>query len=140
MQVLSWGPTQPHKSLNSKFDHIDKRLLSLHRERVALYRRMREKVRLETPIQRGWMRCYFLTLEAEQRSEAPLLKEILKKINSPRYHWRKNFVPTKRYRRPQVQRMEQPLGSLSPSDWLREACPATWKLYFLGQYYFQQSK
>jgi hypothetical protein len=123
--------TSTHPLLKTKHDIEEKCLLSLDRERRTLWRRTSCVIALEHPVQRGWMRCYFLTEAAQQRSDAKILEAILKEINVIRYHWRRSFAPTKRNRRSQIQQLHQPLKRIKP--WRRRQIdiPREWKNYFL---------
>ncbi len=97
-------------------------------------------VTLEKPIQRGWMRCYFLTAAARERSDATMLEHILKEINVVQYHWRRNFAPTKRNRRAQIQQLHQPLKSIKPWSRRQNDLPHEWKKYFHVEAVFQDRK
>ncbi|MBS1619985.1 MAG: hypothetical protein JST76_15825 [Bacteroidetes bacterium] len=119
-------------------DIQDKLLLSLCRERWKLWRRFPEKVALERPIQRGWKRCYFLTNSAQQQSDAPMLEAILKEINVVRYHWKRSFAPTKRWRRRQMEQLDQPLQRIKPWRRRRSNFPQEWKRYFMVEHVFQK--
>lgn len=117
--------------MKTKHDLEEKRLLALHRERMQLWRASRQLVPLERPLQKGWMRCYFLTDTAEQRPDAPTLHAILQQINVTQYYWRRSFAPTKRNRRAQQQQFYLPLKRLRvwrPEDWV---IPHAWRSYFL---------
>ena len=108
----------------------DKRLLALGRE---LEEMRWQTMPLETPIQRGWIRCYFLTAEAHQRPDAALLEAILREINVIRYHWRHSFEPTKRKRRTRLQQLDQPLQGVRAWRWQRRdfpqaCCPTLWPI------------
>ena len=123
--------TSTHPLFKTKHDIEEKCLLSLDRERRTLWRRTSCVIALEHPVQRGWMRCYFLTEASQQRSDAKILEAILKEINVIRYHWRRSFAPTKRNRRSQIQQLHQPLKRIKP--WRRRQIdiPREWKNYFL---------
>lgn len=126
-----------HHLLKTKQDIEEKRLLALDRERLYLWRRHGEKVRLEQPVQRGWMRCYFLTEAARERSDAAVLEAILKEINVIKYHWRRSFAPTRRNRRAQILQFEQPLQRIKPWRRIRQDFPHEWKRYFFVEHVFQ---
>lgn len=146
MRVLPWGTLlktlpgiiiQKIIHLKTKQDIHDKYLLSLDRERRKLWRRFPEKVALERPIQRGWMRCYFLTKAAQERSDAVVLEAILKEINVIKYHWKRSFAPTKRRRRLQMEQLDQPLQRIKPWRWCRRDFSPEWKPYFFVEHVFQ---
>ena len=124
--------------MKTKQDIQDKYLLSLDRERRKLWRRFPEKVALERPIQRGWMRCYFLTRAAQEQSDAVVLEAILKEINVIKYHWKRSFAPTKRRRRHQMEQLDQQLQRIKPWRRRRSNFPPEWKRYFMVEHMFQK--
>lgn len=116
--------------MNRPQDKKEKQLLALERERRKLWRRKREMVPLDTPIQRGWMRCYCLTEDAEKRSDADLLRAILRRINVVRYHWRRSFAVSRRTRRHKRQYLKQALMTIPSWEWRSSKVPQEWKTYF----------
>lgn len=115
-------------------------MLALDRERRALWDQSHHMVTLEKPIQRGWMRCYFLTAVARERSDAKVLEDVLKEINVIQYHWKHNFAPTKRNRRAQIQQLHQPLKRIKPWKRRQNDLPHEWKNYFNIEAVFQDAK
>lgn len=112
-------------------DIEEKFLLVLDKERQQLWRTRYQMVGLETPIQRGWKRCYFLTAEAELRADRDLLEAILRVINVTRRHWRRCFTPTKRKRKQQqMQEMFHELGRIRLADWQSPRFPDEFRKYF----------
>ncbi|MES2597776.1 MAG: hypothetical protein V4662_20710 [Verrucomicrobiota bacterium] len=97
-------------------------------------------VTLEKPIQRGWMRCYFLTAAARERSDARVLEDILKEINVIQYHWKHSFTPTKRNRRAKIQQLHQPLKRIKPWSRRQSDLPHEWKNYFNIEAVFQDTQ
>jgi len=109
--------------------HRDKKLLAIHRERRALWKRRWQTSKIDPPIPRGWIRHWRLTAKARNRHDAPVLKVILNEIDNPRFHWRKSFVSGKRRLRKMVENT-QALCCLRERRWKRLDWPEDWKKYF----------
>jgi hypothetical protein len=124
--------------LKTRKDIEEKKILAKDRERSQLHKLQRRKVILDKPVQKGWMRCYFLTEEAQKRSDASTLEAILREVNVVCYHWRRNFLPTNRNRRAQIQRMNQPLQSISHRRWVQRSFPHEWRSYFVREFFFDR--
>jgi hypothetical protein len=119
--------------LKTHKDFEEKRLLALDRERSRLWKLHRTTIQLPQPIQRGWIRGYFLTDEARQRMDAPVLERILGFINAFVPHWRRSFTPTKRNRRRQVRELDQALRTLSRWQLFQRSFPEGWRAYFVEE-------
>jgi hypothetical protein len=116
--------------MNQKFKyHHDKKLLSIHRERRALWKRERQIKEIDPPIPHGWIRHWRLTTRAKNRHDASVLKTILTAIDNPRFHWRKSFVPGRRRLRKMIENT-QSLCCIRERVWKRLAWPEDWKKYF----------
>ncbi len=109
--------------------HQDKRLLALFRETNQLYRRQREWVPLDPPIQRGWVRRWRLTAAALKRSDAKALQAILLRVNTQHFHWRRSFEYGK-HRRGKMITLNQGFLKLHEGIWKRLGWPEDWKKYF----------
>ena len=117
-------------NMNREFKyHRDKKLLAIHRERRALWKRRWQTSKIDPPIPRGWIRHWRLTAKARNRHDAPVLKVILNEIDNPRFHWRKSFVSGKRRLRKMVENT-QALCCLRERRWKRLDWPEDWKKYF----------
>lgn len=79
------------------------------------------------------MRCYFLTEAAEQRPDAATLDDILRRINVSKFHWRRDFAPTKRNRRAQKQQFHQPLRRIPSWGFGFQGLPHAWRNYFAAE-------
>jgi hypothetical protein len=126
--------------MNSLKKTLDKELLALDRERRELWQRRQQKVTLDEPIQRGWQRNFCLTEEACLRSDADILRAILKRINVIRYHWRRTFSPTKRHQHSQRQRLHQALLTIPRWEWHSPKTAAQWKPYFSREYVLEHGQ
>lgn len=107
----------------------DKKLLAIHRERRALWKRHRHTVEIDPPIPRGWIRHWRLTAKARNRHDAPILKAILQVIDNRRFHWRQSFESGRRRRRKMVEN-SQPLSGIREQRWKQLGWPDEWKKYF----------
>ena len=91
-------------------------------------------IRLKEPVQRGWVRHYVLTKEAQFLADAPTLRQIIEVIGTKEYHWRRDFIKGRR-RRPLVE-VKHSLKAV-PSQWWN-ADPKRyleeWKSYFHLEY------
>ena len=116
--------------MNREFKyHRDKKLLAIHRERRALWKRRWQTAKIDPPIPRGWIRHWRLTPKARNRHDAPVLKVILDVIDNPRFHWRKSFVSGRRRLRRMVENT-QALCCIREHRWKRLDWPEDWKKYF----------
>lgn len=103
-------------------------------------------VRLPEPIQRGWVRHYVLTKEAQLRPDAQVLGQILEVIGTKEYYWRRNFIKSRR-QRPLIE-IKQVLKPIHSYMWRHhpDKYPETWQPYFHleflqwwhGSYRYQQ--
>jgi hypothetical protein len=68
-------------------NQFDKQVLALEREAKELWRAKREKpwIKLDEPIQRGWKRFFVLRDDVKNRSDAPIIREVLKRVNVTQY-------------------------------------------------------
>lgn len=108
------------------------RFTELKRMRFGAPRQMEK---LEVPFQRGWVREYVLTEDAQKRPDAHILAEILGAINHKQYHWRKDFKMSKsekrRKRMDSYYYPEQNLGSICDIMWERKMKTYPhWRKYF----------
>ncbi len=107
----------------------DKKLLAIHRERRALWKRQRQTIEINPPIPRGWVRHWRLTSKARNRHDVSILKTILLAIDNHRFHWRKSFESGRRRRRRMVEN-SQNLSGIREHRWTQLGWPEEWKKYF----------
>jgi hypothetical protein len=91
-------------------------------------------IRLKEPIQRGWVRHFVLTKEAQLRPDAQILEQLIEVIGTKEYHWRRNFIKGRR-RRPLVE-IKQSLRTVHINAWrfYPDKYPEEWKPYFHLEY------
>jgi len=117
---------------NQHSEH-DKFLLRLNRERRALSILRRQKVKINPPVQRGWVRRWRLTERAKMRQDADVLAILLSALNSERFFWRRNFRRGKHARRGWHE-TSQSLRVIHDWQWDRLGWPEEWKeRYFRRQ-------
>jgi hypothetical protein len=138
-------PGAPFKQQQTRKHHLkpnpkeleEKKIRSVARELKKIGREVQNppSVRLKEPIQRGWLRKYVLTKEAQSRPDAQVLEDILKVIGTTQYHWRRVFVRGRRAGRHMIE-MKQPLKEILIDTWKRYPTdyPDTWKRYFHLEY------
>jgi hypothetical protein len=79
-------------------DAFDKELLKLYRE----YKAIRNGIHslgweeLKPPVQNGWMRCFVLRDDVRRTKQGIFYQQILDKINTTEYSWRKDFKKKRR--------------------------------------------
>jgi hypothetical protein len=91
-------------------------------------------VKLTEPIQRGWVRHYVLSKEAQLRPDVHILRQILEVIGTKEYHWRRNFIKGRRQRplieiKQSLKVVQTRAWNLDPKRYLEE-----WKNYFHLEY------
>ncbi len=111
----------------------DKKIRKISNKLEELWRTFQHapSVPLEKPIQRGWVRHYVLTREAELHPDVAILREILEKIGTEEYHWRRDFRRGRRAGKGMIE-IKQSLRPIPMSDWNREPekYPDRWKRFF----------
>jgi hypothetical protein len=77
---------------------FDKDLLKLYREYKAIKNDIRSLgwEELKPPVQSGWMRSFILKDDVRRSKQGPFYQQILDKINSTEYSWRKDFKKKRR--------------------------------------------
>ena len=93
-------------------------------------------VRLEEPIQRGWVRKYVLTQEAENRPDLNILEADPRNIGSEMHNKNPLFLKKKHWRSRKLVHVEQPLREILVDYWStkRHPRPDEWKPYFHLEY------
>ena len=104
----------------------DKFLLGLNRERRALSILCQQKVKIDPPVQRGWVRRWRLTQRSKMRQDAEVLSTLLSALNSERFFWRRNFRRGKHPLR-RWHETSQDLRVLHEWEWVRLGWPEIWK-------------
>ncbi len=98
-----------------QYEDFEKKLISLYKEESALYQQRRNLgwEPLIPPIQKGWVRHFVLREDVASSKEATFFENILQKINTYDYSWRKDFKKKKRKRGKKVY-VEKPQKILKP--------------------------
>ncbi len=99
----------------------DKQLIRLYKRENLLCKQKRElpMIPLKHPYQRGWKRFFVLRDNVAKSPDAEFYQEILKKINTVKYHHDKNFRVRKRRKcRYYYAEKQQRLRELTEREWL----------------------
>ena len=80
------------------YEDFDKQLIVLDKEREPLYvnRYRPEYEPLLPPVQKGWKRFFVLREDVARSADAQFFENILKKINTKKIYWKKDFKVKKR--------------------------------------------
>ncbi|WP_394999927.1 hypothetical protein [Acinetobacter sp.] len=68
-------------------EQFDKKVLSLERENAILWKAKRDIpwIKLDEPIQRGWKRFFVLRDDVARRTDAHIIRDVLKRVNVTQY-------------------------------------------------------
>jgi hypothetical protein len=83
-----------------QYEDFDKQLIQLDKEENKLYKQQRNLgwEPLNPPVQKGWIRHFILREDVARGKHAIFFENILKKINTYEYSWKKDFKKKKRKR------------------------------------------
>lgn len=101
-----------------RYKDFDKQLLELDFRLDALYKKRRNLgwEPLTPPIQRGWKRFFILKEEVATSKQADFFEQLLKKINTTNYSWKKDFTVRKRNRGRKIYVVKEQY-LLAPCEW-----------------------
>lgn len=109
--------TARHKK-RMQHEDLEKNLINLYKEERALYKQIRELgwEPLLPPVQKGWKRFFVLRDDVARSKQAEFFQNILNKINTYDWSYRKDFIVKKRkFGRKRYGVKEQKL--LAPWEW-----------------------
>jgi hypothetical protein len=109
--------TARHKK-RMQYEDFDKQLMQLHKEENGLYEQRRNLgwEPLVPPVQKGWKRFFVLRDDVARSKQSEFFENILKKINTYDWSYRKDFIVKKRrFGRKKYVVKEQKL--LAPWEW-----------------------
>lgn len=109
--------TARHKK-RMRYEDLDKQLIQLHKEENALYEQRRNLgwESLIPPVQKGWKRFFVLRDDVSRSKDAEFFQNILNKINTYDWSYRKDFIVRKRrFGKNKYGVREQKL--LAPDEW-----------------------
>jgi len=99
-EILSYRLRTVRQRKRMQYEGFDKRLLRLNKERDQLYQ-IEKNLGWEPlipPVQKGWKRFYVLRDDVARSKHSEFFENILKKINTYEWSWRKDFlIRKKRY-------------------------------------------
>jgi hypothetical protein len=89
--------TARHKK-RMQYEDFEKKLIGLYKEERSLYKQIRELgwEPLIPPVQKGWKRFFVLRDDVARSKHAEFFQNILKKINTYDWSYRKDFMIRKR--------------------------------------------
>jgi hypothetical protein len=129
-------PLETHHLKPDPIEQEEKQIRAIRRELRKLQRRINNppSVRLEQPIQRGWVRRYVLTEKARYRPDHETLKAILGDIGTEKQCSRPDFLK-RRGRSRKLFEIDQPLKEIGTWEWSSRSHPRPeeWKKYFYRQ-------
>jgi len=118
-EILCYRHRTTRKKKQMQYEDFDKQLIHLHREEREL---LKQKYNLgwealTPPVQRGWKRFFVLREDVARSRHKVFFENILSKINTYDYSWRKDFKRKKRKRGRKVYVVKpQSLAKLSELD------------------------
>ena len=117
-ELLSYRLTTARQKKRRQKEDFDKSLLELHWEQQNLWEQQRNLgwEPLLPPIQKGWKRTFILQEEVAGSKHAEFFENILQKINTVDWSWRKEFVVKKRKRGRKIY-VEKVQHLLQPDEW-----------------------
>lgn len=97
-EILSYRLRTVRQKKRMQYEDFDKQLIKLDNEDWALelQRRNLGWEVLTPPVQKGWKRFFVLRDDVARSKQAPFFENILKKINTYDWHYRKDFKVKKR--------------------------------------------
>ncbi len=117
-EILSYRLRTGRQKTRLRYEDFDKQLLELDFRLKGLYEKRRNLgwEPLIPPIQRGWKRFFVLQEDVAAGKQADFFEQLLKKINTTNYSWKKDFTIKKRKRGRKIYVVrEQRL--LAPCEW-----------------------
>jgi hypothetical protein len=135
-------PTERQKK-RKKYKAFDKHLLRLHREEKSLIIQQQNLgwEPLDPPVQKGWKRFFVLRDDVATSKHADFFANILSKINTCDWHYRKNFLVKRRFRG-RKKYVVKPQKLLSPASWQFSQLDFTdaEKAYFYLEYRYERRR
>ncbi|QNA44955.1 hypothetical protein [Lacibacter sediminis] len=98
--ILCYRHRAARKKKRMQYEDFDKQLIHLHKEERQLSKQKRNLgwEALTPPIQRGWKRFFVLREDVARSKHKVFFENILQKINTYDFSWRKDFKQKKRIR------------------------------------------
>lgn len=132
-EILSYRLRTVRQKKRMQYEDFDKKLLRLKREEDDLY--VQEKnlgwEPLIPPVQKGWIRFFVLRRDVALSKHAEFFENILKKINTYEWNYRRSFrVRKKRYGRNKYGIKTQQLKISYESDFIKMDFTEVEKSYF----------
>lgn len=96
--ILCYRIRTERQKKRMQYEDFDKHLIGLSKEESILYKKKYkpEWELLPTPYQRGWIRSFVLRDDVARGNKAAFFENILRKINTSQWSYRKDFKTKKR--------------------------------------------
>jgi len=117
-EILCYRLRTARQKRRMQYEGLDKQLIQLHKEESCLGEQQKNLgwEPLVPPVQKGWVRSFVLREDVAKSKYADFFEEILKKINTCQYDWRKDFKRKKRKRGRKIYVVKQQ-AILQPYEW-----------------------
>ena len=141
--ILCYRIRTARQKKRMQYEDFDKQLLALSKEENILYKNKYtpEWEPLTPPIQRGWKRYFVLRVDVARSKQAQFFEDILKKINTHDWSYRKDFKVKKRKfgRKIYVVKAQQ---LLKPGEWHfnRLGLNEAERQFFHPEYVYEQAR
>jgi hypothetical protein len=139
--ILSYRLRDARQKKRMQHKDFEKWLIQLHKEEKALYCQKRNIgwESLTPPVQRGWKRFFVLREDVARSSQAAFYENILAKIITKDWSYRKDFLVRKRrFGKKKYEVKEQKLLQLDEHDFLKLGFSEKEKQLFYEEYYFRK--
>ncbi|MES1225069.1 MAG: hypothetical protein ABUT20_56805 [Bacteroidota bacterium] len=97
-EILCYRLRNARQKKRMQYEDFDKQLIQLHKRRQILWEKKRNLgwEPLIPPVQKGWKRLFVLRDDVSRSKQADFFEEILKKINTHDWSYRKDFLVKRR--------------------------------------------
>ena len=97
-EILSYRLRTVRQKKRMQYEDFDKKLIKLHKENRVLRRKQRNLgwEPLTPPVQKGWKRFFVLREDVAKSKHAEFFENILRKINTVQWSYKKDFKIRKR--------------------------------------------
>ena len=98
--ILCYDLRNARQKKRKQYTDFDKQLIQMHKKEKALYIQKRNLgwQPLHPPVQKGWVRYFIVRDDVAKSKYGDFFENILKKINTFDYYWRKDFKRKKKKR------------------------------------------
>ena len=94
--ILCYRIRTARQKKRMQYEDFDKQLIALSKEEIILHNHNPGWEPLTPPVQRGWKRFFVLRDDVARSDDAQFFQNILAKINTEKWSYRKDFKKKKR--------------------------------------------